>query len=237
MRRVTFLEVPVDEVDFESAIGKFRELLLDEKKHHIVFLTTRGILKARIDPEYLRCLQNASMILPVSRAIVRGARFTGTANFNRFLPFEVVIHLLGLVESLEKAAYLFGAKKEDLEQAEKNLRASFPDLKLVGRFSGYFPSKMEKNIILTIKKSSPTLLLVGKGVPDNEKWIFRNMAEFTPGLYLWADNCFEVFAGKEKKKYRILDNIVKPWRLLRVFGIFSFYYLLLVTRIKKKTTP
>jgi len=242
-RRTRLLGVPIDEITLDNALQLIEIYSKSTERHQIVLLNTAGLLRARHDIEYARMLREASLILPISKGIVKGASFLKVANLTRYRPFEFLIRTLSLLEQLNKTVYLIGAKKEDVEQSERNLKASFPELRIVGRYSGYFNREQEKNIILVIKKSSSTLLIAGTGLPGKEKWILRHKKEFNPGIFLWADNCFEIFSGKEKQPSKLLfslglENITrvkkKPWLVFRVFSFFYYLLLLLIYKIFKR---
>lgn len=240
VKRINFLNVPVDIVDKETVPRVIEDFLQDNEKHHIVLLTVDKLLRGRIDSEYNRCLREASLVLPVSSGIIRGIRFQQKGEATRYNPYEFIIRLFTLTAKLQKTSYLLGSQREDLMEAEKNLKVSFPDLKVIGRFTGYFRGNMETNVVLSIKKSSPSLLVVGKGVPGKEKWIFRNKKSFNPGIYLWIDNYFEIFSGREKNISKNLFKLGlesmsgffrKPWKLFRIFTFLYFKFLVLVHRI------
>ena len=214
--------------------------LLENGEHNqIVFLTLRGLLRARHDPEFMRCLRDAALVLPVSLAIVRGARFLGTGSPSLINPFEHTIRILSVIEKAKGSVYLLGARKAVLEVAEENLRGSFHGIRVVGRFYGYFPKSVEGDIVTAIKKSAPSMVLVGSGVPGKDKWILKHRRDLNPGISLWGGNCFEIFAGREKQVSRrlhaaglgVLSGITRhPWRL---GGIFPYlYYLVLLLGYK-----
>ena len=241
LRRTSFLGVPVDGLELEGALKTMESYLQDAQGHQIVLLTTKKILKARRDLDFLRCLRKSDLVLPVSKGIIKGARFQNKRALNRYNPFEFIIRLLTLAERLDQSIYLLGARKEELEKAEKNLRISFPELKVVGRYAGYFDKSMEKNIVLAIRKASPGFLLVGKGVSDQDNWIARNRQHFNPGVYVWVENCFEIFSGKErnisKQMFRIglessADLLRRPWKIFRIFPFLYFKLLVLVYKIR-----
>lgn len=241
LQRIQFLNVPVDSGTQEAVFERIEQLLLDGGGHQIILLTTRKLLKAKTDLELNRCLRQADLVLPVSRGIIRGAGFHRKAPLHRYNPFEFIIRLLALAEGLDRSIYLLGARKEELEKAESNLRTSFPALKVIGRYSGYFDRTMEQNILLAIRKSAPSFLLVGKGVADRDKWINRNRKHFNAGIYIWVDNCFEIFAGSEKniskRLFRIgleyfTDFFRKPWKLFAVFPYLYFILLVVIYRIR-----
>lgn len=240
VKRIKVLDVPVDAVDPDMAGKAIEELLDNSQANQIVFLSLLGLLRARHDAEFMRCLRDAALVLPTSLAVVQGARFLGTGRLSLFNPFEFIIRILSVIEKSKGSVYLLGTRKSLLEIAEVNLLGSFHGIRVVGRFYGFFSRTLEGNIVTAIKKSSPSLLLVGTGVPGKERWLLRHKKEFNPGISLWADNCFEVFAGTEKQVSRRLHSIGlgilsgigrKPWRLAMIFPYFWYLVLLLGYKI------
>jgi N-acetylglucosaminyldiphosphoundecaprenol N-acetyl-beta-D-mannosaminyltransferase len=242
VKRTKVLNVPVDIVDPDIA-GAVIEKLLDNGQHNqIVFLSLRGLLRARHDPELMRCLRDAALILPVSLPIVQGAKFLGAGQLSLFNTFEHTIRILSVIEKTKGSVYLLGSRKEVLEVAEENLKGSFHGVRVVGRFYGFFPKQVEGDIVTAIKKSSPSMVLAGTGVPGKDKWINRHRKELNPGISLWAGNCFEVFEGSERQVSRklhaaglgVLSGIGRrPWRVAAVFPYLYYLILLLGYRIFK----
>lgn len=242
MKRIKVLDVPVDVVD-PDVVGKAVEELLENGQHNqIVFLSLRGLLRARGDPELMRCLRDAALVLPISLPIVHGARFLRAGSPSLFNTFEHTIRILSVIEKMKGSVYLLGARKRVLEVAEENLRGSFHGIRVVGRYYGFFPRNVEGDIVTAIKKSAPSMVLAGSGLPGKDRWILKHRKELNPGISLWAGNCFEVFAGKEKQVSKklhaaglgVLSGIGRrPWRLAAVFPWLYFQVLLLGYRIFK----
>ena len=241
-QRIKVLDVPVDCLDPDMTSAVIAKLLENGEHNQIVFLSLRGLLRARHDPELMRCLRDAALILPVSLPIVQGARFLGTGTPTLINTFEHTIRILSIVEKAKGSVYLLGARKAVLEVAEENLRGSFHGIRVVGRFYGFFPRTVEGDIVTAIKKSAPSMVLVGSGVPGKDKWINRHRRELNPGISLFGGACFEVFAGREKQVSRslhaaglgVLSGIGRrPWRLAIVFPYLYYLVLLLGYKIFK----
>ena len=129
-----------------------------------------------------------------------------------------------VVTSMEKGTE---NQREDIEQAERNLRASYPRLRLVGRFSGYFAKPAEKQVLTAIKKASPSFLLVGSGLPGRDLWILRKNRELNPGVCVWVGDCFEVFSGKRQVSRLAAEGS-------SVISVFWFWLIVLFARIFKR---
>jgi N-acetylglucosaminyldiphosphoundecaprenol N-acetyl-beta-D-mannosaminyltransferase len=123
-----------------------------------------------------------------------------------------------------------------LFKTERNIRQTFPKLLVVGRFSGYFKKQEDAIITEAIRKASPSVLLVGKGVRYGERWIAKNNDNLNNGMRLWCSDLFEVFAEKKKHPSKaVFDrglefigySFQKPYKFYRVF-LYIYYNLLLV---------
>lgn len=241
-KRIHILNVPIDilpEQDIENTIRNF----LDNKgKYQIMFLTLWDLLRARGDNEFARAVRQAGLVIPVSKSIQAGARFLGRTEPVRYMPFSFVIRLLGVLEKHKGSIYLVGLRPEDLQRAAGNLRASFPGLQILGRYAGYFSPEREKDVVLVIKKSAPSLILAGPGVRKRRLWFHSHRDELPEGLSLWCGECFEIFCGRRNKPtekswnrgtYWMRDIIRRPWIILRGFYYFYYLLLLLIARIRK----
>jgi N-acetylglucosaminyldiphosphoundecaprenol N-acetyl-beta-D-mannosaminyltransferase len=226
--RVQLLNVPVDSMDQDQALKSVEGFLLDGERHQIVFLSLQRLLAARWNKELRRCLREASLVLPISPSLARGARFLARGTLTVYSPFTFVIRLLSLAERLNRTVYLLGGRKEELEKAERNLRDSFRNLRLVGRHSGFYPRAMESNVLLAIKKATPSFLLAASGLPGRDLWVLRRKKELTHGIYLWVDDCFDVFSGRKKSGRQGRGN------LLGLFTGFAFWFLVLVERLFRR---
>ena len=111
---------------------------------------------------------------------------------------------------------------------------------MVGRFPGSFRRQDEASIIEAIRKASPALLLVGKGIRGGEQWIGRNSARIGSGMRLWCSDLFDVFA--ERKKHPSAASFdhglewigycfENPFRLFRIFPYLYYNMLLLFYKL------
>jgi N-acetylglucosaminyldiphosphoundecaprenol N-acetyl-beta-D-mannosaminyltransferase len=238
--RAELLKVPIDIISPENLGDYAYELLKDEKEHNIVLLSLWDLLKARRPGEYRNYVTSATLVIPISKSIVSGLRFlTGKKAF-RYMPFDFVISLLTTLEKREFSTYLLGGQTRILLRTEKNLRQTFPKLRIVGRFPGHFKKYEEPTIIKAIKKASPSLLLVGDGIRGGEKWIARNNTALGKGMRLWCSDIFDVFAEKKKHPSRGAFNrglewigycFQKPYKFFRIFPYIGYKFMLLFNRL------
>ena len=137
VERIRVAGVPVDVIRPEQLEKVLFELLATSGTKQIVFLSVWNLLKARRNPEYKLCLENASLVLPISKSIIRGAAFLKRTKPVRYNPFSAIISFFTILETRYKSLYLLGGHKNTLIESERNLKATFPGLHIVGRYTGY----------------------------------------------------------------------------------------------------
>jgi N-acetylglucosaminyldiphosphoundecaprenol N-acetyl-beta-D-mannosaminyltransferase len=248
--RIVLLRAPIDIVSPEELPEVINNLIPNEKaayeaqeKRNIVLLSLWDLLRARRNNEYREYLYNAVLVIPISKSLVSGARFLTGKKVYRYMPFKFVISLLSILEKREYPLFLRGGKGQILKKAEKNIRSTFPGLKVVGRCEGKIRKQEEPAVIEAIRKSSPSILLAGKGVRGKELWIARNSSRLNSGFRLWCSDLFEVFADK---KHRPSDAVFEkglesigycfrnPLKFFRVFLFIYYNLLLLIQKLTKK---
>lgn len=241
-KRITVLRIPIDIVPEDKIDEAVKSLFADNQNHQIILASLWDLMKARRVAEYRAMFNNAGLVIPISLAIVKGAKFLKRDVPVRYMPFDFIIKLMGSLERCGKTVYLLGSNKKNLQAAERNIRVTFPGLRVVGRFAGFYHKTKETDIIQAVQKATPSLLMVGRGVPGKERWIPRNQKNFGSGLYLWCDDVFDIFA---EKRHRVSRGVFKkglewipytfsrPWKLGRIFVFFWYKILLLTYRINK----
>jgi len=236
------LKVPVDIVAPDDIEDVVRALYDDDRNHQIVLLSMADLMRARRSGEYRSFVTAADLVVPISHSILRTARFLKKPEPVRYEPFDFIIQAMGALERRNKSVYLFGASPRSLAKAEKNIKDTFPGLRVVGRHSGRVAKGFMPRIVEAIRKASPTLLMVGRGVPGGEKWIQRNLKHFQSGLYLWCSDVFDVFAERRRRPPRGLFARGlewlhylpgHPWKAFRFFTLLRFKTIALWYRLMR----
>jgi N-acetylglucosaminyldiphosphoundecaprenol N-acetyl-beta-D-mannosaminyltransferase len=248
IERINILKVPLDIVPPEALTARVYEMLRPEpngqiRGKNLILLSLWDLLRARGNNEYRDFVQKAGMIIPISKSLIGGARFLTGKTPARYMPFDFVIKLLTILEDRELSVYLLGSKSRVLKKTEKKIHQTFPKLRIVGRFVGNFRRQDEGAILEAIRKASPSLLLVGRGIHGGERWIVRNTGSLNAGLRLWCSDLFDVFAERRSRPSNATFDRGLEWfgyccqnplRLFRLLPYFYYKILLLVYRVFKK---
>lgn len=243
VEQVNCLKVTISDVSLERLPDLLYKLLESGESHHVVLLSLWDLLRARNNNEYRAYVQNAALVIPISKSIIGGIRFLTGKTVHRVMPFEFFIKTLTALEERGKSVYLLGSHFKSLKLAERNIHHTFPRLRIVGRCTGDFKRADEPTILTAIRKASPSLLLVAKGVPGDERWLVRNKGNLGPGIQIWCSDLFDVFAERKKRPGKktferglewIGYTLHKPLRIFRIFPYLYYKILLLYYKLFRK---
>ena len=242
-QRIEILGVPVDIVKVEDMENLLFQLHEQAGIKQIIFVSVWDILKAKRNANYMNCLKNAALVLPTSKSIIKGAKFLKLEKPIRYNPFSTIISFMTALETRYKSLYLLGGHKGSLMDSEKNIRSTYPGLQIVGRYVGYFPKTVEKDVVSAIYKANPALVLVSDGIKKGEKWIYDRRNQFGSSIFIYNKDILNIFSLRKKRVpnatfnrgneiwYEVFHNPIK------VFLIFPFMWyktLLVCNRLFKK---
>jgi N-acetylglucosaminyldiphosphoundecaprenol N-acetyl-beta-D-mannosaminyltransferase len=242
IERVTIAGIPVDNLREETFEDTVYALAEGKQVRQVIFLSLWGLMRARRDKEFRRCVENA-LVIPISKGIQKGAKFLKKEIPARYMPFDFMIRFFAALEARGRSLYILGGRPAELRSIEQNLKQTFPGLKIVGRYTGYYPKSKERDICTAIKKASPHCVFIGPGIRGKEKWVSRHKASFASGVFVWSVQVMDIISGKKAKVSRetfqkglefVPELVRRPWRVMR--GIVYLYYafLLIIYRARKK---
>ncbi|MCK4241598.1 MAG: WecB/TagA/CpsF family glycosyltransferase, partial [Candidatus Atribacteria bacterium] len=230
----------IDQIDNQKTIQKIEEFVISKKPHLVVTPDTLAILRARRDPEYHAILKSADLITPDGAGILWA---TTTLNYpltERVTGIDIINNICQLAIKKGYSLYLLGASPGVAEEASLNLTRHYPGLKIVGSHHGYFASQKEAEIVREIKEKRPDILLVGMGMPKQEKWIAKNLNKLNVSVCMGVGGSFDVISGRipraplwmQKHGMEwIYRSIKQPKRVFWVLALFYFIWLVVLGKI------
>ena len=230
VQRIKLLGVPVDICLPQELESVIMDLLDKEGPKQIVFMSIWDFLRARGNNEYSKCVNEADLIIPISKSILRGAKFLKLNVPYRYNPFNATISILSILESHYKSLYIFGGRKKTVMTAESNVRTTFPNLHVVGRYVGYYPKTVEEDIVSAIHKASPSLVLVSEGIKEKDLWSYQRKDKFSTSIFVYYKDAVGIFGGRKSRvKPETFDKGLEIWseilrNPLKIFLIFPFLW-------------
>lgn len=244
IQRINLLGVPVDICNPENLENEILEIIAKPGTKQIIFLSVWDLLKARRKNDFAECVKNASLVIPISKSILRAARFLKKPIPVRYNPFTAVIQILSIIENHYKSLYLLGSHNKTLFKAEKNLHDTFPNIKIVGRCVGYYPKNMEDNIVEAIFKAQPTLVLISDGIKEKNCWAYRRRNRFSSSIFIYYKDAFGIFSERIKrinektfdKGHEIFVDILhNPFKIFLIFPFLCFIITSVWYKLFKKS--
>lgn len=252
--RIKLFQVGFDQMDNEKTIQKIEEFIITKKPHQIVTPDTLAVLRARKDSEYYNILKSADLVTPDGVGIL-----WATTTLNHPLPervtgIDIIHNMCRLAAKKGYSLYLLGSYPDVAKEAALNLYRKYPGIRIAGAHHGYFNcedcenikngnivwNKKEEEIVAEIKEKRPDILLVGMGVPKQEKWINKNLNRLDVPVCIGVGGSFDVLSGRIPRAPLwmqrhgmewIYRSIKQPNRAFRTLALFYFIWLVILGKI------
>ena len=173
-----------------------------------------------------------------------GARLLGLGSFRRTTMHEWIRPLATYLAQQGHSLYLLGNPPGVAARAAAHLRSSTPCLRIVGSHHGYFDKEGPENdaVIAEINRQAPDVLMVGFGMPLEQRWILDNYRKINARVFWEVGAAFEFWAGVTPACPQWLGDLGLNWlfRLLLeprrlahryIWGNANFVHLLLKEKL------
>lgn len=154
-------------------------------------------------------LEEKNIIVPDGISIVKACQKIGIDTKERITGIEISEHLLNLANEKKYSLYLFGAKKEVLDELIKKIKKEYPNIILLGYQNGYVENKEE--VMEKIVNMNPDICLVAMGIPMQEKLIKKYFKKAKKGIYIGVGGSFDVLSGTKKRAPKLFIKLNLEW--------------------------
>lgn len=199
------LGIAFDDLTREEAAQRGAELLGEDRFHYVVTPNPEFILAAERDPEFLRVLNGADLVLADGVGVLYSSKILGTPLKGRVPGIEFAEDMLACLDQMGGRLYLLGAKPGVAQEAGRRILERYPDITLCGTHDGYF--KDEQAVLLEVAAARPDLLFVCLGAPKQEKWMARWGRHTGARLAIGLGGALDVMAGA-------VERAPESWRKL-----------------------
>jgi N-acetylglucosaminyldiphosphoundecaprenol N-acetyl-beta-D-mannosaminyltransferase len=188
-------------------------------------------------------LNGAEIVFCDGAGVMLAARLLGRRIPERITYADWMWRLAAFAASEGHTLYFLGACPGVAEEAARRLTERFPALKIAGTHHGYFDhatgSSENEGVIQEINAAKPHILVVGFGMPRQERWLMANWDRVDANVALAGGAVFDYVSGRLRRGPRLLtDNglewlarlIVEPARLWRRYLLGNPLFLQRVLR-------
>jgi N-acetylglucosaminyldiphosphoundecaprenol N-acetyl-beta-D-mannosaminyltransferase len=241
--RVDVLGVGVDPLSVEGLQAEIRRLLREDAHALALNVNARCLNLCYEDPALRGFFNRAEVVFCDGAGVVLAARILGGRIPGRITYADWAWRLAAFAAAEGFSLYLLGARPGVARAAAKRLVERYPDLRISGVHHGYFDhragSPENEAVVREINAARPDILLVGLGMPLQERWLMQNWALIDAGVALTGGAVFDYVSGRLRRGPRLLtDNgfewlarlLVEPRRLWRRYLVGNPLFLLRVLR-------
>ncbi|MET3127340.1 N-acetylglucosaminyldiphosphoundecaprenol N-acetyl-beta-D-mannosaminyltransferase [Arcicella rosea] len=243
MKSIQILKAKVNILSVEELHEEIKGLIRSNKQSVIDYLNIYSANIAYEEEWFANFLNTCSIVLCDGKGIQLGAYFLGQEippqiAYNRWL-----WEFFSFCQSESYSIFLLGAKPGIFSKSIDVIHSKGYQLSIDG-YHGYFNRSNEENdeVIKIINKFSPDILLVGFGMPLQEKWVIENRDKLNAKVIILGGAFLDWISGSVKLPPKIVTKLGFEW-LYRLFleprrlahrylvGIPLFFYRVFFNRI------
>jgi N-acetylglucosaminyldiphosphoundecaprenol N-acetyl-beta-D-mannosaminyltransferase len=185
--------------------------LLDAIRHSVVIGSKMTVLSGNVHSfnlacqhQWLRSFFNKADIVRLDGVGVRlGAWILGFRTPSRVTWADFAWDLARYAELHGLTLFFLGGRPGVAERASEVLKTRFPDLRIVGTHHGYFdkaPGDPEnESLVEQINAVRPDILIVGFGMPTQERWLLENWDRVEANVALTGGAVFDYVSGELRR--------------------------------------
>ena len=240
---IKILDVNIDRANMKQAVERIRNLISNHSRPSLVVTPNSEMLAlAAENKELARILNSADLATADGIGVVIASKILGEPLEERVAGFDLINHLFKEFAKEDINFYFLGGKPGIVDQATANLKEQYPPLSISGSHHGYLDRENQKKVIEEINSKDVDLLLVGMGVPLQEKFLDDNLKKLKVGAAVTVGGSFDVLAGEVNRApnwmqkaalewfYRLLQE---PSRFGRMLSLPKFIYLVIKSKYFK----
>jgi N-acetylglucosaminyldiphosphoundecaprenol N-acetyl-beta-D-mannosaminyltransferase len=241
--RVNVLGVGVDPLSIPELHARILDIVRERGHALVLHVNAHALNLCYRDPALRSFFNTASLVFCDGVGVMLAARILGKRLPERITYADWSWQLANFAERENLSLFLLGARPGVAERAAARLLVQHPDLKIVGIHHGYFNRAIgapENEAVLTkINAARPDMLLLGFGMPVQERWLMKNWNRIDARIALTGGAAFDYISGELRRGPRLLtDNgfewlarlLIEPRRLWRRYVIGNPLFLLRVLK-------
>ncbi len=193
--RASILGLPVDVLRAPELIHRVGCLARKPGSHLVCYVNTDCVNQAVFDRRYRAILQAADLVYADGTGVVWASRLTDRPLPERITLGDALPDLCRVAAMRGLRLFFLGGRPGAAHRAADSLQGQVPGLQIVGAEHGFFTPEEEAAVIAAINQASPDILLVGMGVPKQEKWLWQHRDQLRVPVLWGVGAVFEYFAG------------------------------------------
>lgn len=214
-QKVGLLGVEVDSLTQAEVLQRIVDAVRRDERLLIAHANLRGLNLAFEQPWLRQFYRRADIVYCDGMGVVLGARLTKQRLKARFTLADWAWPLAEAAVDAKARLFLLGSTPGVAEAAARNLQAVHPNICIAGVQHGYFSMQADgpENlaVVSRINTLKPHILLVGFGMPLQERWLDENWDRLQVNVAITCGALFEYLSGDLKRGPRWMTDHYLEW--------------------------
>lgn len=215
MPKINVLGVLIDPLTLEQALAYIFAGLAQDRRLLIAHANLTG-LNLAYELGWLRAFYNrCDLVYCDGMGVLLGARWLGYQIPERYTLADWVWTLAERAAQQNASLFLLGNPPGVAERAGESLRRRCPSLRIAGAQHGFFdqsPGSPENQAVIDqINAARPDILLVGLGMPLQERWLMESWPALNVKVAITCGALFEYLSGDLRRGPRWMTQFYLEW--------------------------
>jgi N-acetylglucosaminyldiphosphoundecaprenol N-acetyl-beta-D-mannosaminyltransferase len=211
--QLSILGIKVNPITTEQLNREIVRFVREGRKEMVLNVNVNAFNQAAVHPFMAALLNRAGIVFCDGYGVVLAGRILGATIPERITYADWMWSLASICELEGLRLYFLGARPGIAEQAAAKLRRACPALEIVGIRDGYFDKTGVENdrVIEAINRERPDILVLGMGMPEQERWLAENWERIDARVALTGGACFDFVSGAVRRGPRWMTDRGLEW--------------------------
>jgi len=238
--------VNVDNITLEGLLQNIHGAITSGGKLIFSNVNVHALNLAYSTPWFHSFLNQSDLVFCDGFGVILGAKLAGQKLVHRFTPPDWIGKLCEMSSREGFSLYLIGSQPGVAEKAASRLQEQQPGCRIAGTHHGYFDktagSVENEQVLAEINQLKPNILIVGFGMPMQERWIQENFDRLDVNVFLPVGAALDYVSGEVRRGPRWMTDhglewlarlAIEPRRLWKryLIGIPVFFWRILLQRL------
>jgi N-acetylglucosaminyldiphosphoundecaprenol N-acetyl-beta-D-mannosaminyltransferase len=212
--QVSLLEVKIDVLSLDQLLSELHSCISREDRVILSYANVHAINIAFSTPWFRNFLNQSYLTFCDGVGIKMAARLTGQRISDRFTPPDFMNQICKDANTHGWKLFFLGARPGVAQRAADKLVTEFPGLQIMTHH-GYFNKSQESfenhSVVEKINEFQPHILVIGFGMPMQEKWILENINSLDINIAFPAGALFDYMSGVVPRAPRWMTDHGFEW--------------------------
>jgi len=208
---VNVLAVRVHRADVSTLLDLASAWIGEAASRTIMYVNAHCLNIAQQDSDYRAVLNSADLVYADGVAVAWASRWLGGPKMRRATGADWIEPFCALAEKNQWRLYIVAGAPGVAAQAVDALQARYPRLCVAGIADGFFSARNEEETILDIVATAPDVVLIGMGVPRQEKWLATHRHRLPAPVCWTVGALFDYLAGVERRAPAWMRRLALEW--------------------------